>query len=140
MEELLWSDPKELLEDEDDIREVSSRGSGIFFGQKVTETFLKMNNLHTLIRSHELEDDGYALLHNRQCITIFSASYYCGSNDNMGAYITLYDKKPLSPVFHQFRASKAKSSLSKGTFLFFLFLFIYRINKPLSFFFFFYYI
>jgi hypothetical protein len=39
-------------------------------------------NTNLLRRSHEKEEEGYAYHHNDKLITIFSASNYCGSNDN----------------------------------------------------------
>jgi hypothetical protein len=32
---------------------------GIFFGEDVTDSFLKLNKLEFLIRSHEMVDEGY---------------------------------------------------------------------------------
>ena len=100
MEQLLWSDPKEI-----EGWENSSRGAGVHFGPKVTEQFLQQNNLSLLIRSHECEGDGYRLMHNDKVVTIFSASYYGGDQQNKGAVIVFNDEKPLTPKFEQFLAS-----------------------------------
>ncbi len=41
-----------------------------------------LQDLSLLIRSHEKEEEGYTWHHGKKVITIFSASYYCGTNDN----------------------------------------------------------
>lgn len=69
--EMLWSDPMPKPG-----REMSKRGVGCQFGPDVTESFLKLNNLDLLIRSHEVQDQGYAIDHNGKCVTIFSAPNY----------------------------------------------------------------
>ena len=73
MQDLLWSDPS----DEQGAEE-NSRGAGCLFGPDVTANFLKTNKFKTIIRSHELVDDGYDIMHDDQCYTLFSASNYCG--------------------------------------------------------------
>jgi serine/threonine-protein phosphatase with EF-hand domain len=44
----------------------------------VTEKVLNKNGITLIIRSHECKDEGYEFHHNNKCITIFSASNYCG--------------------------------------------------------------
>ena len=80
MQDLLWSDPM----DEYGV-EPNSRGAGCLFGPNITKKFLKLNNFKTIIRSHELVDDGYDIKHDDQCYTLFSASNYCGDAGNEGA-------------------------------------------------------
>ncbi|KAF3511154.1 hypothetical protein F2Q69_00000799 [Brassica cretica] len=73
MRDLLWSDPQDSPG-----RSRSTRGEGIiFFGEDVTESFLRDNNLDLLVRSHELKDKGYEISHNGKLITVFSAPNYC---------------------------------------------------------------
>ena len=62
--------------------EPSSRGSGIHWGPDVTANYLDSHGLSLLIRSHEMIDEGYRIGHNSKCVTLFSASYYCGTNQN----------------------------------------------------------
>lgn len=85
--QLLWSDP---IEDNSEISR-SIRGTGIHWGSKLTDTFLKNNNLELIIRSHQKMDNGYGFNHNNKVLTVFSASYYCGTNNNKGATISLID-------------------------------------------------
>jgi len=69
--DLLWSDPQPQPG-----RSASKRGVGIQFGPDVTERFLAANNLSYVIRSHEVKNDGYEVMHSGKCITVFSAPNY----------------------------------------------------------------
>ena len=79
MQDLLWSDPS----DNQGVEE-NSRGAGALLDQTLAN-FLKTNNFKTIVRSHELVDDGYDIMHDDQCYTLFSASNYCGDAGNDGA-------------------------------------------------------
>lgn len=37
----------------------SARGAGILFGQKLVNKFLKANKFETVVRSHQLVQEGY---------------------------------------------------------------------------------
>eukprot|EP00002_Diphylleia_rotans_P011827 TRINITY_DN2328_c0_g1_i2.p1 TRINITY_DN2328_c0_g1~~TRINITY_DN2328_c0_g1_i2.p1 ORF type:complete len:659 (+),score=129.79 TRINITY_DN2328_c0_g1_i2:86-2062(+) len=104
-QDLLWSDP--LDDDKSGILE-NHRGAGVMFGADMTKSFLKNNRLKYMIRSHEVKDNGFDIVHGRRCITIFSASNYGGSYDNKGAYIVL--KSDLVPHIHTFMAGTKKES------------------------------
>ncbi len=54
------------------------RHIGKQFGNDVTEKVLGKFGISLLIRSHECKNEGYEFHHNNKCITIFSASNYCG--------------------------------------------------------------
>ena len=69
--DLLWSDPQPQVG-----RSMSKRGVGTQFGPDVTQAFLKDNNLDYVIRSHEVKQEGYEVMHDGKCITIFSAPNY----------------------------------------------------------------
>jgi serine/threonine-protein phosphatase 5 len=62
-----------------------------------------MIDVGTLIRSHEVKDEGYEETHGGRCITIFSAPNYCDFSGNKGAYIRL-NGKDLTPKFTKFTA------------------------------------
>ena len=103
LEGILWSDPRDICG-----VQKNSRGSGVFWGKDVTSSFLQRNGLELLVRSHEKKQHGFELTHDDCCITIFSASNYCETNDNMGAFLILsrqqWDKGNFRPEFHSYRA------------------------------------
>eukprot|EP00945_MAST-04E_sp_MAST-4E-sp1_P008386 g8386.t1 len=74
MQDLLWSDPGHVPHG----TILSPRGCGVVFGKGSTKTFLDNNNLKSIVRSHEVVDDGYDVTHDDLVYTVFSASNYCG--------------------------------------------------------------
>jgi protein phosphatase len=84
--DLLWSDPTEQAG-----KFKSERGIGIKFGPDLTEKFCMRNKLRFIVRSHQLPEDGrgFAKQHEGRCVTIFSASNYCGNGGNYGAVMVL---------------------------------------------------
>jgi diadenosine tetraphosphatase ApaH/serine/threonine PP2A family protein phosphatase len=90
--ELLWSDPTELH----DLQiGKSKRGAGIYFGRAVFERFMATLGCSRLIRSHQCKQDGYEFAFDRRCLTLFSASNYCGKVGNYGAYAVYEKDNPL---------------------------------------------
>lgn len=81
---LLWSDPR----DEDGWK-ASSRGAGVEFGPDITRSFCAKNGISLIIRSHECREEGFDIVHDGLLLTVFSASSYCGSQTNKGAYVQL---------------------------------------------------
>ncbi|EGZ19765.1 hypothetical protein PHYSODRAFT_312787 [Phytophthora sojae] len=81
---LLWSDPCG-----EDGWQPSSRGAGVEFGPDITKAFCKRNGISLIIRSHECRQEGYDIVHDGLLLTVFSASSYCGSQINKGAYVLL---------------------------------------------------
>ncbi|KAG7375302.1 hypothetical protein PHYPSEUDO_001997 [Phytophthora pseudosyringae] len=81
---LLWSDPCE-----EDGWKPSSRGAGVEFGPDITKAFCKRNGISLVIRSHECREEGFDIVHDGLLLTVFSASNYCGSQTNKGAYVLL---------------------------------------------------
>jgi diadenosine tetraphosphatase ApaH/serine/threonine PP2A family protein phosphatase/Ca2+-binding EF-hand superfamily protein len=81
---LLWSDPR----DEDGWK-ASSRGAGVEFGPDITRAFCSTNGISLIIRSHECREEGFDIMHDGLLLTVFSASSYCGSQTNKGAYVQL---------------------------------------------------
>jgi serine/threonine-protein phosphatase 5 len=78
------------------------RGVGVAFGSDVTKGFLKRNGLELLVRSHEVKEEGFEVMHDGCCITIFSAPNYCDSMGNKGAFIRF--EADLVPHFTSFDA------------------------------------
>lgn len=91
MKELVWSDPWTAGEDREEpsIRTHgwanNSRGAGILWAPALTMKFLERNRLRLIIRSHQMVDEGFKYHHSHHVVTLFSASYYCGKNENRGA-------------------------------------------------------
>lgn len=105
MEQMLWSDP-----DPEPGRQESPRGASLLFGPDITDKFLKDNGLCMVIRSHECMQQGFEKMHNDTLITIFSASNYCKSVGNDGAFVIF--EKDMVPKIVTFYA-KPKERLSR---------------------------
>ena len=69
--DFLWSDPQPQIG-----FSKSKRGVGTQFGPDVTRRFLTRNNLDLVIRSHEVKNEGYEVMHDGSLITVFSAPNY----------------------------------------------------------------
>ncbi|CAK9252506.1 unnamed protein product [Sphagnum jensenii] len=82
----LWSDPNPLPG-----WHLNPRGAGVGFGPDVTESFLRRNKLHMVVRSHECVRTGFDrpfadTPHEDLLCTVFSASNYYGAG-NTAAYL-----------------------------------------------------
>ncbi|CAH0479066.1 unnamed protein product [Peronospora belbahrii] len=106
-EDLLWSDPRPIGS-----RQPSERGAGIEFGIQVTNNFCLVNKIALIIRSHECVIEGYEILHGGRLITLFSASRYCGTQMNKGAFLTL--GPDLQPEIQQFYAHTINKTTLKA--------------------------
>lgn len=93
-------DPKEIQ----GFRENHARGGGICFGKNVTDHFLNNNQLGLLVRSHEVQQQGFKVHHEGRCITIFSAPNYCGQGNNKGALLKFGGDEKLQASIIQFNA------------------------------------
>lgn len=78
----------------------SRRGAGYEWSYHLSSLFCLSNCLNYVVRSHECVDEGYEVLHNGLVITIFSASFYCNTNDNKGSFLKLDNS--LSPQIQQY--------------------------------------
>lgn len=96
--ELLWSDPQPMPG-----RAESKRGVGTMFGPDITSKFLQRNDLEYIIRSHEVKPEGYEVMHDGKCITVFSAPNYCDTMGNKGAFLTITGDD-LTPKFTSFES------------------------------------
>jgi len=83
--DLMWSDPDPEIEGWDE----NDRGVSFTFGLDVCTQFLKRNKFDLIVRAHQVVEDGYELVGNRQLVTLFSAPNYCGEFDNAGAMMTI---------------------------------------------------
>jgi diadenosine tetraphosphatase ApaH/serine/threonine PP2A family protein phosphatase len=84
-EHLLWSDPS----DDIDLFAPSPRGLGCLFGPKATEQFLQDNGLALIVRAHQFCEGGAKLIFDG-CLTVFSASDYCGCG-NTAAVVHIHE-------------------------------------------------
>merc|ERR1719210_3238847 len=83
----VWSDPQEG-------KGIGNNPRGdviVSFGADVTRRFLKQEKLRLLVRSHQVPDSGqgYEWHHGKKCLTLFSASNYCGDAGNLGGSLIL---------------------------------------------------
>jgi len=98
---LLWADPVKPGQDPSEIK-----GRGTPFTEEETERFCKDNGMCALVRAHEPPADkrGYTYHHNMLCVTVFSASNYCGNVENMGGVLfcegTKFGAKGFRPSEH----------------------------------------
>ncbi|GMF24491.1 unnamed protein product [Phytophthora lilii] len=106
-EDMLWSDPRPIQS-----RQPSERGAGVEFGVNVTNNFCLVNKIALIIRSHECVIEGFEILHGGRLITLFSASRYCGTQMNKGAFLTL--GPDLQPEIQQFYAHSINESTFKA--------------------------
>lgn len=115
--DLLWADPKTYCRNEKIEGDIEpewepnrARGCSYYFNAAAVFEFLTKNNLLSLIRAHEYEDEGFSFHYNsKECqkldtreekampplVTVFSAPNYCDSYDNSAAYL-LFQNEPFS--------------------------------------------
>jgi serine/threonine-protein phosphatase 5 len=97
MSDLLWSDPQDTHG-----YAPSKRGGGTMFGPDITKKFLDDNGFRLLVRSHEVQEEGYKVAHNGKCVTIFSAPNYVDQMGNKAAFIVV--DEDYKPHYTQFTA------------------------------------
>ena len=86
--DILWSDPSEYILN----FQPSSRGSGYLFGVNVLDHFLDSCSLHLMIRAHQCVEGGILSLWDDRCLTVFSASNYCGALNNKSGILRITKK------------------------------------------------
>ena len=94
--DLLWSDPHEDYGSErsnDQYLQNSTRGCSFFYTYSAIVDFLTKNNLLSIIRAHEAQDNGYRMYRKNPAtgfpslITIFSAPNYLDMYNNKAAVL-----------------------------------------------------
>lgn len=86
--DLTWADPDLECESATGFDE-SSRGCSYVFSEKVAGLFCKKFGFDMVCRAHQLVDNGFEFFANRQLVTVFSASNYCGDSGNSAAVMTV---------------------------------------------------
>jgi diadenosine tetraphosphatase ApaH/serine/threonine PP2A family protein phosphatase len=73
--DLVWSDP-----DPSDKEgwAVNNRGAGYLFSSHVAKEFIQMNEIVTIVRAHQLVEEGYIYnFGDKSFVTLWSAPNYC---------------------------------------------------------------
>jgi diadenosine tetraphosphatase ApaH/serine/threonine PP2A family protein phosphatase len=83
--DIMWSDPSEERG-----FSRSQRGTGHYFGPDVTNTFLEINDLLSIVRSHQLVLEGYKFhFPDRNVVTVWGAPNYLGRCNNPGSFLRI---------------------------------------------------
>ena len=85
LDSMLWSDPSADVEG----FVPSNRGTGYLFGADAVRAFLVANKLKCIVRGHECVAEGCQRNFDGTCITVFSASNYCGLVGNESAVLEI---------------------------------------------------
>ena len=91
--DILWADPLETEGRTQPFRTNDVRGCSYFFTKEAVVSFLKRNDILSVIRAHEAQLDGFKMYNwNGEedfpaVITVFSAPNYCDVYNNKGAII-----------------------------------------------------
>lgn len=128
--DILWSDPlhepdPKFISKPEDLAEVleidfmpnPARGCACFYGHAGVMQFLERNSFLTIIRAHEVQEEGYKLHRNvdgterPSVITMFSAPNYCNTYKNTAAMLLLEASGTYS--FKQYQTSPAPYCLPK---------------------------
>lgn len=83
--DMLWSDPEEGISG----WHPSDRGVSFTFGDDVVRRACERLGIDIVLRAHQVVDNGYSFFADRQLVTIFSASNYCGEFTNNGAMMVM---------------------------------------------------
>lgn len=85
--DLMWAVPDETISG---WQESPRRGLSGVFGLDIVQTFLAVNDLDLVCRSHEVQQNGYKFCgEGRDIVTIFSTPDYCGECGNRGAVMSV---------------------------------------------------
>ncbi|ORZ22905.1 Metallo-dependent phosphatase-like protein [Lobosporangium transversale] len=88
LNDLLWSDPSDTVEDWED----NERGVSYCFGRSIIQKFLSKHDFDLVCRAHMVVEDGYEFFNDRTLVTVFSAPNYCGEFDNFGAVMSVSEE------------------------------------------------
>lgn len=84
--DLMWSDPEDI-----ETWSVSPRGAGWLFGRQVTKEFNHLNGLELIARAHQLVQEGFKMMHDKNIVTVWSAPNYCYRCGNLASVFQVDD-------------------------------------------------
>ncbi|CAF4688664.1 unnamed protein product [Rotaria sp. Silwood1] len=106
--DLLWSDPSEDFDDSKDqqsgFKPNTHRHCAHFYSFNGCEDFLLRNNLLSIIRGHEVQENGVRFFRKSShtnfpaVISLFSAPNYCDTYNNIAAILKIDNNQPVSVV------------------------------------------
>ena len=85
--DFMWSDPDEV-----DGWQISSRGAGFLFGDKVVDEFNQLNDINLICRAHQLVNEGYKFWFDEKLVTVWSAPNYCYRCGNLASMLVFEDE------------------------------------------------
>lgn len=97
--DFVWADPSDQPNYQPNFVFNNERGVSFYFGPKVVNDFLELNNLSSIIRAHQVTREGYQYYkwndpsQPPSVITIFSAPLYNDELNNKGAIMKLNNRQ-----------------------------------------------
>lgn len=85
--DLLWSDPNAATKEWGE----SDRGATYFWGLNPAKKFMEENNIHLIVRGHQVALEGYEFPFepDRSVVTVFSANCYADEFSNKACYMSI---------------------------------------------------
>jgi len=108
--DLMWGDPEPSQRG---FRQ-STRGAGFTFGGDVVDTFLYLNGVSNIVRSHQLCHEGYQELWNGKFITVWSAPNYCYRMKNMASILEIGPAPSHERFYNVFQECPVNVRYQKG--------------------------
>ncbi|PAA72280.1 hypothetical protein BOX15_Mlig013621g2 [Macrostomum lignano] len=103
--DLLWADPQHnVIYDHFQITgektkinwAPTKRGCSFLFSSEALDSVLQQFGVSFVVRGHQVAKEGFHVLLNRHCVTVFSAPGYSGTHDNNGAVLQI-EKGKINP-------------------------------------------
>lgn len=89
--DLMWSDPDPT---DREGWSINNRGAGFLFSKQVVQEFLRMNDLKTVVRAHQLVEEGHIYNYGDiSFVTLWSAPNYCYRCGNVASVMKVEEGK-----------------------------------------------